>query len=126
MNNIVPYEDRGDSDEPGSPQQDREQRRKRSRRRRPIFSREDCLVMLTQIPGMIKAGFVAPTEANAIRAVLHTILDEHRQSKAGPGSQKQVTPKMLDLIREHAELQDWFEPLLTDPEFDSLHMHDDE
>lgn len=116
----------------GTPEDDQEQPRRgetrhdktegarRRQRRRQIYTCDDCLVMLTQLPGMLKAKYITPAEANSIRPVLQAILAEHRTGKRAHGPQKPMPENLLRLVRANPELQIWFEPSLSDEDVQAL------
>ncbi len=118
-NSVVPFDnDPRDDDAGESP--DGEHRHDTRRERQRVYSRQACLEMLSQLPGLIKAGFMMPTEANSITRALQAILTEHRNATTESTSPQAIPRKLLDYAREHPELQTWFEPLMSDAEVTSL------
>jgi hypothetical protein len=98
----------------------------RRRKDRLIYTRTQCMELLSQLPGMVKIGYLSPSEASAIERILKTILAEHRQSQHPKAASAPVPPDLLKLIRENPGLQPWFEPLLSDADLEQLMSDSDE
>jgi hypothetical protein len=110
----------------GNPDQRRREANRRRKRDGMIYTRSQCLVMLSQLPGLVKAGFLTSAEASVIERILKTILNEHRQAQHSPTASAPAPANLLQLIREHPELQSWFEPLLSDEDLQKLMDESDE
>jgi hypothetical protein len=93
---------------------------------RLVYSRSQCLELLSQLPGMVKIGYLSPSEASAIERILKTILAEHRHAQHPQAASAPAPPDLLKLIRENPELQAWFEPLLSDADLEELMRDSDE
>lgn len=89
--------------------------------RRPagkILSSQECLVGMSQLPGMLTLGFMKPAQANAVRAAYRDILDcLERASQAG-STAPLSNDDVLGILRKNPELLNSLGPLLTDEQFE--------
>lgn len=122
MNNIVPAVNRPDgSDADASHAEQHARGRSESRRRRTtgVPTREECLRKLAQLPGLVAMKIISPAESNAISRSLQVILAEMRTSQS-TGTSHVMNEQTLQVLRDHPDLQELLEPLLSDDQIDQL------
>jgi len=110
-----------DSEQEGSGgrQADGGRRTRRGQRKPSYRSRDELLALLNKLPGMIISGNVSVAEANAMKGVFKVMLDE--LDRAGGATHSTTMPdSLINKLREHPELLEWFEPFLTDEQFDHI------
>jgi hypothetical protein len=114
-----PYQHASQSEDRAGDKAQANGRRRRRPRKSKIFSRDDCLRFLSQLPGLITAEFLTPAEANAIHRVVETLLAESRTPQS-TGSPQVLGKKIICIVRANPELLELLEPLLTDEQIESL------
>lgn len=92
---------------------------RKSRRRNPgqVLDQQQCLIGLSQLPGMVAMGLIKPAQANSMRGALKDLLDHHREDRQ-PASGTVATDDMIAAVRKDPALLRLFEPMLTDEQFD--------
>jgi hypothetical protein len=103
--------DRGPTDQPGA------------RRTRQIFSEQQCLEALTQLPGLITMGLVTPARANSIRSILVEILRHHQRAGRGDSRQSLDDDVVLEILRRDPTVVGLLNPLLTDDQIAMVMRH---
>lgn len=102
--------------EDGEPRHDeRQQSRARdNHRQQRILSEDECLAGLSSLSELILRKLVTPAEANAIRANLSAILEQHRRKRAVHDRGGAVDDDALAAhLARHPELAHLLEPLLS-------------
>jgi hypothetical protein len=92
-----------------------------SRSRAPrVRTIDECLEALNQLPGMVAMGIIRPSQANAIRAVLHEIIAQHRHAATSDASVAALDGDLLARLRQDPRLMNLLEPLLTTDQIAAL------
>ena len=88
--------------------------------RAPIASVDDCLAMLSKLPGLVTLGLISTAQANAIRGSCAEILRHFERQQSGPSQPVLNIKDVATLLRERPEFAKLFEHLLTDEQVDIL------
>ena len=86
---------------------------------------DDCLDALGQLPGLIAMGLVTTAQANAIRGVYSTILQQHHRTRAGRDQAQLDDADVMAILRENPSMLSMLAPLLTDEQVAAI-MDDSE
>jgi hypothetical protein len=115
----APHEDarQGDNEDGDRGRPDGKQRRRRRKSR--ISSREELMLKLDQLPGLVLLKVITTAEANAITRAVQAQLAEMRSAPPA-GSSPQFGEHIVGILRAHPEMQELFEPLLTDEQVESI------
>ena len=84
-----------------------------------------CLDALGQLPGLIAMGLVTTAQANAIRGVYSTILQQHHRTRAGRDQAQLDDADVMAILRENPSMLSMLAPLLTDEQIAAI-MEDSE
>ena len=91
-----------------------DERDRQSLRKPWVPTTEDCLGALGQLPGLVALKLLKPSEANALRAVYHEILEHQRRTASHDAAGGLADRDVLDLAREDPRRFAMLEPLLSD------------
>ena len=83
-----------------------------------IYSVEECLSRLSQLPGLIALHYLTPADAGAIRTSLSEILRHHRQSGQEGRHGALTNEDVLAIYRRDPEVFNLMSGLLTDAQVD--------
>lgn len=86
---------------------------------------DDCLAALGQLPGLIAMGLVTTAQANAIRGVYSTILQQHHRTRSGRDQAQLADADVMAILRENPSMLSMLAPLLTDEQIAAI-MEDSE
>ncbi len=84
-----------------------------------------CLDALGQLPGLIAMGLVTTAQANAIRGVYSTILQQHHRTRAGRDQAQLDDADVMAILRDNPSMLSMLAPLLTDEQVAAI-MEDSE
>jgi hypothetical protein len=96
-----------------------QQQQRRQRSAPPVLDAMQCLGGLSQLPGLLATGFLAPKVVNAMRAVYQTLL-QHSARAGATAMPALATEDVLSVLRENPERIRLFEPLLTDEQLEMI------
>jgi|ETNmetMinimDraft_26_1059896.scaffolds.fasta_scaffold33680_2 hypothetical protein len=88
-----------------------------------IVSKEDCMVALSRLPGLLTMGFISTTQANSMRGVYATLLRNLQQDKSARSNQQLDNDSVVDMLRRDPKILSLLEPLLTREQVEMV-MHD--
>ena len=92
----------------------------RPRAKPRIASEEECLAGLSQLPGLLTLGVIAPKLADSMRGAFNSILQHYRHQPAGKVTNALDQPRLQEIVRANPELVNLLEPLLTDVQIELL------
>jgi hypothetical protein len=92
-------------------------------RRSDVPDRDACLGALGRLPGLMMMGLVTTPQANALRAIYGTILQQHDRARDAQGGVRLADANVLQLARTDPALLGMLEPLLTDQQIHAV-MHE--
>jgi hypothetical protein len=107
----------GNHDPGNSGDSNREGARRASEKSIP--SREDCLKAMGAMPGLVGMRILKPAQANSIRAIYDSILDQHDRVRPGQ-SAPLADDDLLQLWRDQPHLIDLLEPLLSQEQLEMI------
>lgn len=79
-----------------------------------------CLDSLGQLPGLIAMGLVTTAQANAIRGVYSTILQQHHRTRAGRDQAQLDDADVMAILRDNPSMLSMLAPLLTDEQIAAI------
>ena len=92
-----------------------------SRRKAPkLPEAHDCLAALGALPGLMLANLVTTSQANSMKGIYGTILQQLNRSQTGRKQGQVITPDLMQILRDSPELIDMIAPLLTDEQISIL------
>ena len=96
-----------------------QQQQRRQRSAPPVLDATQCLGALSQLPGLLATGLLAPKVVNAMRGVYQTLL-QHSARAGATVNPALATEDVFSVLRENPELIRLFEPLLTDEQLEAI------
>ena len=79
-----------------------------------------CLDALGQLPGLIAMGLLTTAQANSIRSVYSTILQQHHRTPTGRDQAQLNDADVMAILRENPRMLTMLEPLLTDEQIAAI------
>jgi hypothetical protein len=116
MDDLVPQNSGGESNDGSPPSESPNAEREKNRRGNAgqIFGEDDCLRGLSQLPGLVALRLIRPAESNAMRGAYAELLRHHDRSQSTPAAAAINEVDVVETLRAHPELLKTFEPFLTD------------
>ena len=81
---------------------------------------EACLIALGQLPGLIAMKLVTTAQANSIRGVYGTILQQHHRSRTGRDQPQLNDADVMAMLRADPRWLSMLAPLLTDAQIEAI------
>jgi hypothetical protein len=81
---------------------------------------DDCLDALGQLPGLIAMKLVTTAQANSIRGVYSTILQQHRRTQSGRDQAQLDDAGMMAILRDNPNMLSMLAPLLTEEQIAAI------
>ena len=73
-----------------------------------------CLVALGQLPGLVAMGILTTAQANSMRGVYSTILQQHQRTRATRDQAQLDDANVMTILRDNPAMLSMLAPLLTD------------
>lgn len=106
---------------PSTAEPKRSSGQKNSRSKQPtVPDAEACLCALGQLPGLIAMGLVTTAQANAIRGVYNTILQQHHRSRMGSEQPQLDDVQVTEMLRTNPGMLNMLAPLLTEEQIAAI------
>ena len=95
-------------------------RQRSGARQRTAPDSDACLDGLGRLPGLIVMGLVTTAQANAIRGVYGTILQQHHRTQTGRDQSQLDDADVMAMLRDNPGLLSMLAPLLTDEQIAAI------
>jgi hypothetical protein len=110
----------GDSEQPQRNRQKKDKRQRSGSKQRSAPDSDACLAALGQLPGLVAIGLVTTAQANSIRGVYSTILQQHHRTRTGRDQAQLDDADVMAILRDNPSMLNMLAPLLTDEQIAAI------